>query len=587
MSENKTKTLETSLPILKELLDNFAPYLKQEKILLFIAIVSIIADVCLRIIEPLPLKFVLDYVLQNKSINILYVGEISPITLLTICAVAVFAISAFRALAGYGSAVSLAMVGSRVMTKVRNRLYAHLQALSLDYHTTTRSGDLIIRISSDTSRLQEILITATLPLVVSILTLVGTVGIMFWINARLTAVALISLPFFSLAVNRLSQRIQTSSLQQRKREGLLAATSAESMTSIKLIQALCLENAFFEVFAHENEQSLRKAIETQRLSASLERIVDVIIALALAVVLWYGSWLVLQNALSVGDVIVFLTYLKNTFKPIQNFAKYTGRLAKSAASAQRVLNIFQEIPTIQDLPDAQPAPMFRGDVEFRDVSFTYGEGHCLLRGVNFRVKQGQLVAIVGVSGCGKSTMMNLLLRLYEPTQGQVLIDGHDIRDYTISSVRSQLSVVLQETILFAGTIRDNIAYGMTDVKDEEIIKASCLANAHDFISNLPQGYNTFMGERGATLSGGQRQRIAIARTAMNNTPILILDEPTTGLDSQNEQEVIQSLLNLAKGKTTFLITHDLNLAQKADLIINLEKGKVSQIINNELSDKVR
>lgn len=573
----KLKNLEKSLPIFKELLQYFAPYLKQEKFLLGIAVIAIIGDVGLRILEPLPLKFVLDYVLKEKSITVNFLGEISPLTLLTICAVGVFGITALRALAGYGSTVALATVGSRVMTKIRNRLYAHLQALSLDYHTKTRSGDLIIRISSDTSRLQEILITATLPLIVSILTLIGTIGVMFWINQSLTILALISLPFFALSVNRLSQRIQKSSLQQRKREGLLAATASEAITSIKLIQALSLENAFFKVFADQNKQSLHKAIETQRLSASLERIVDVIIALALAIILWYGSWLVLRDALSVGDIIVFLTYLKNTFKPIQNFAKYTGRLAKSAASGERILNILKETPTIQNLPHAQPAPIFRGDIEFENVSFSYKNGQNLLDNVSFRVKQGQLVAIIGTSGCGKSTSMNLLLRLYEATEGRILIDGHDIRDYTISSLRSQMSVVLQETLLFAGTIRENIAYGMDNVTDEQIIEAACLANAHQFIEKLPQGYYTFMGERGATLSGGQRQRIAIARTAMRHTPILILDEPTTGLDSKNEREVIEALQKLARGKTTFLITHDLNLADQADVIIHLEKGKISKL----------
>lgn len=575
--KTKPKTLEKSLPIFKELLQYFAPYLKQEKLLLGIAVIAIISDVGLRILEPLPLKFVLDYVLQKKSITVNFLGEISPLTLLTICAVGVFGITALRALAGYGSTMALATVGSRVMTKIRNRLYAHLQALSLDYHTQTRSGDLIIRISGDTSRLQEILITATLPLIVSILTLIGTIGVMFWINQSLTILALISLPFFALSVNRLSQRIQNTSVQQRKREGLLAATASEAMTSIKLIQALSLENAFFKVFADQNKQSLRKAIETQRLSASLERIVDVIIALALAIILWYGSWLVLRDALSVGDIIVFLTYLKNTFKPIQNFAKYTGRLAKSAASGERILNILKETPTIQNLPHAQPAPIFRGDIEFENVSFSYKNGQNLLDNVSFRVKQGQLVAIIGTSGCGKSTSMNLLLRLYEATEGRILIDGHDIRDYTISSLRSQMSVVLQETLLFAGTIRENIAYGMDNVTDEQIIEAACLANAHQFIEKLPQGYYTFMGERGATLSGGQRQRIAIARTAMRHTPILILDEPTTGLDSKNEREVIEALQKLARGKTTFLITHDLNLADHADVIIHLEKGKISKL----------
>lgn len=570
----KQRSLNQALPILAEVLRTFSPYLLQQKLLLVLASLAVVADVVLRILEPLPLKFVFDYVLDDNPLPNPVLAQLEPIWLLTLCAGAILVLTALRAFAAYWSTVSLAIVGSRVMTQVRDRLYCHLQQLSLAYHTKARGGDLIVRISSDASRLQEILLTAALPLLVSILTLLGTVGAMFWIDPNLTLLSLVTMPLFTVAANRLSKRIRDSSIKQRKQEGLLAATAAESIGAIKLIQALSLEPAFARMFSRQNRASLSKSVETKRLSASLERTVDGVIALGMAIVLWYGSWLVLRDALTAGDVIVFLTYLRNAFKPVQNFAKYTGRLAKAAASGERILNILQQTPDIQDSPQARIAPAFRGNVSFANVSFAYESGQKLLDRLNLTVKPGQLVAISGVSGSGKSTLMSLLLRLYDPIAGRILIDGEDLRNYTIASLRSQMSVVLQESLLFAATVKENIAYGIDNVSDEDIVAAARLANADSFITTLPQGYDTVLGERGATLSGGQRQRIAIARAAIRRTPILILDEPTTGLDRENEQAVIEALQRLARKRTTFLVTHDLTLANQADVIVYLEKGRI-------------
>ncbi|MDZ8084838.1 MAG: ABC transporter ATP-binding protein [Nostoc sp. DedQUE12b] len=544
--------------------------------LLLISAIALVADVGLRVLEPWPLKFVFDYVLlrSEKLNNIPVIASLEPITLLTFSAVAVLLITSLRALAAYWSTVGLATVGSRVMAKVRNHLYCHLQDLSLAYHTKARSGDLIIRVSSDASRLQEIMITAALPLVVSILTLFGMIGVMFWINPSLTLLSLFTLPLFWLVANRLSQRIKDSSLKQRQQEGAVAATAAESIAAIKLVKALSLQDAFARVFAQQNQRSLKENVKTQRLAAHLERTVDAVIALGTAIVLWYGSWLALRDALTPGDVLVFLTYLKNAFKPVQNFAKYTGRLAKAAASSERILDVLNQQPDVYDLPDAIPAPIFRGAVRFDRVHFGYQSGQVLLQDINLNIQPGQQVAIVGTSGGGKSTLVSLLLRLYDPTAGRVMIDGRDIREYTLASLRPQISVVLQDSLLFAASIRENISYGIAGVSDAEIEDATRLANAHDFIQALPQGYDTLVGERGATLSGGQRQRIAIARAAIRQAPILILDEPTTGLDQGNEKAVIDALQQLSENRTTFLITHDLYLATRADMILYLENGQV-------------
>ena len=556
----------------------FWPCLCPQWPLLLISGIALLADVGLRVLEPWPLKIIFDEVLiparSGDPHGLSGLATLDPVMLLTAAAISVVAMAGLRAITAYWSTVSLAIVGSRVMTQVRNRLYQHLQRLSLRYHSQARSGDLIVRVSSDASRLQEILLTAALPLLVSLLTLAGMVVVMAWIDLKLTLLSLVTFPLFWLVATRLSNRIRRVSLQQRQQEGAVAATAAESLAAIKLVQALSLEKAFAQVFAQQNHQSLEKSVETKRLAVHLERTVDVIIALGTALVLWYGARLVIQDALSPGDVLVFLTYLKNAFKPVQNFAKYTGRLAKAAASGERILNVLEQQPEVCDRPQARPAPIFRGAVQLENLHFGYEPHQAVLQGITLSAQPGQQIAVVGPSGSGKSTLMSLMMRLYDPTAGRVLIDGHDIRDYTLDSLRPQISVVLQDSLLFAATLRENIAYGVAGASDNEIETAARLANAHGFITTLPQGYDTVVGERGATLSGGQRQRIAIARAALRQTPILLLDEPTTGLDNANEQAVAEALRQLCQNRTTFLITHDLHLATPADQILYLEQGQV-------------
>lgn len=572
------RSLQKSLPSLGRFWYHFSPYIRNQSVWLVSCAIALLADVILRLLEPWPLKFVFDHVLIKSSddrlATIPVINTLDSLTLLTLSAIGVVAITGLRSLASYWSTVGLALVSSRVLMEVRDRLYRHLQCLSLSYYAQARSGDLLVRISTDTTKLQEIILTAVLPLVVSILTLFGMVGVMFWLDRDLTLLALITFPFFWLAATHLSDRIQDSSRKQRQREGEVAATLAESIGAIKLVQALSLQDAFAGIFSNQNKKSLKENVKTQKLAANLERTVDVVIAIGTAIVLWHGARLVLRDALTLGDVLVFLTYLKNAFKPVQNFAKYTGRLSKAAASAERVIDILEEQPDVRNSPDAIHAPSFKGAVRFDRVSFAYESGQDLLKEIDLEVKPGQQVALVGPSGSGKSTLLSLILRLYDPIAGRVIVDGRDIREYTIESLRPQISVVLQDSILFAATVWENIAYGVPNATRQDIEKAVRLANAHEFVEALPKGYDTILGERGSTLSGGQRQRLAIARAAIRKTPILILDEPTTGLDKKNEQEVIEALERVAQNRTTFLITHDLNVATRADLILYMEHGQV-------------
>jgi ATP-binding cassette subfamily B protein len=315
-------------------------------------------------------------------------------------------------------------------------------------------------------------------------------------------------------------------------------------------------------------------VRGKRLSASLERSLDVVIAVATALVLWYGTRLVLRQEITAGELLVFLAYLKSAYRPVQDFAKYTGRLAKASAAGERVIDLLERVPDVRDLPGAIRAPVFAGQVQFDQVSFAYERGQRLLEDIQIDLQPGQKVALVGPSGGGKTTLVSLLLRLYDPVQGRVRIDGRDIREFTLESLRSQISVVLQDNVLFAAAVRENIGCSAPGASPAEIEAAARLANAHDFITALPQGYDTILGERGATLSQGQRQRLAIARAALRQAPILILDEPTTGLDKNNEKAVLQALERLDSNRTTFLITHDLAQAVDSDLILYLENGRI-------------
>ncbi|KCZ73406.1 ABC-type multidrug transport system, ATPase and permease component [Candidatus Methanoperedens nitroreducens] len=581
----RPQTLEQSLPGIRRFIVRFWPYIRTQRTLISGSMLALFIEVGLRLLEPWPLKFIFDRVITTAPSGglsgISIIDNMDPMTLLTFSAFAVVTIAGLRAIAAYSNTVGFALIGNRVLTKVRNDLFRHLQFVSLSFHNRSRSGDLIIRVIDDVGILKEVTVTAILPLLANFLILAGMVAVMFWLNWELALLAMMIFPLFWLSTIRISRNIQHVARKQRKREGAMAATAAESFGAIKVVQALSLDANFTQVFSDQSNKDLKVGVKAKRLQASLERTVDILIAFATAMVLWYGATLVLDNIFTPGDLLVFLFYLKSAFRPIRDTAKYTGRLAKATAACERVVDLLEIEPEVRDLPDAVPAPALRGGIRFEGVSFAYEPGQPVLEDISFEVHPGQYIALVGPSGAGKSTLISLILRLYDPMQGRIMIDGRDIRKYTVASLRQQISVVLQDNILFAASIRDNIAYGAPDATPGEIEAAARLANAHEFIGALPQGYDTILGERGVTLSSGQRQRIAIARAAIRKAPILILDEPTSSLDRENQRAVIQALERLAHGSTTFLLTHDMEFASSADLILYLENGRVIECGTHE------
>ncbi|MBI5904810.1 MAG: ABC transporter ATP-binding protein [Deltaproteobacteria bacterium] len=574
------RTLSDMWPSLRRILRRFGPELGKHRLLAGGSLLLLWAEIFLRVLEPWPLKFVFDRVVaaapSKGASRVPFVDAMDSGTLLALSAVAIVLLTGSRALAAYGNTVGFARIGNRVLNDVRGALYRHLQCLSLSYHARARSGDLVVRVIGDIGLLKDVVVTAILPLLANLMILVAMAGVMLWVNWKLAVVALCAYPVFWFLAMRAGREIREVSRKQRRREGTMAATAAQSIGAIKAVQALSLEEVLGEEFRSVNRKSGADDVKAKRLEANLERTTDVLIAVATASVLFYGANLVMRAVLTPGDLLVFLAYLNNAYKPVRSFAKYTARLAKASAAGDRVLDVLEESPEVQDLPGAVPAPPFRGEVRFEGVSFGYEDGRKALDGIDLAVRPGERVALVGPSGAGKSTFASLILRLYDPAEGRVTIDGQDIRRFTLSSVRSQVAVVLEDPMLFAASVRENIAYGAPDASMEEIEAAARLAEAHDFIEALPEGYDTVVGERGVTLSTGQCQRIAVARAAVRKSPILILDEPTRGLDTENGAAVVEALERLSGGRTTVLITHDMEFAARADRVVLLAGGRIAE-----------
>jgi ATP-binding cassette subfamily B protein len=555
----------------------FWPYLRKHRLLIAGSLVALLVETGFQTLGPWPLKFIFDLLFHTKRHRVMslhFLDGLDPSTVLILAAVAMVVINALRGVSDYLRTIGFSLVGNRVLTEVRNDLYRHLQGLSLSFHTKARSGDLTVRVLADVNQIKSAAINGILPLFANVLVLVAMLGVMFWLNWKLALLAVSTLPVLALFSARFGQRAKQAARLQRARDSAVANTAAESLANIKLVQAFSLEGLFTSLFVLQNQKTLKADVEGLRVAAALQRVMRLLIGCSMALVVWYGARLVLTGELTPGEFLVFVTYLKTSFRPVSDFALLGTRLARAAAAGERVLEVLDRTPEVRDRPDAVAAPPFRGALRFGGVSFAYEAGQPVLDKIDFAVESGQHVALVGPSGIGKSTLVSLILRLYDPQEGRVLIDGRDLREFTLATLRPQISVVLQETLLFAASIRENIAYGAPGATPEEVENAARLANAHDFIMALPEGYDTVLGERGVTLSGGQRQRIALARAAIRKAPILILDEPTTGLDAENACAVLESLKRLVVGRTTFFITHDLQVVAGADLILYLDEGRV-------------
>jgi ATP-binding cassette, subfamily B, bacterial len=553
-----------------------------------LALVAVLGETVADILEPWPIKLVVDNVLQSKKLPdgwaafiVSRLGD-DNFAILNFALAAVIAIAVVGAVSAYAEKYLTTSVGQWVAHDLRLLLYQRIQRLSLLEHGASRTGDLISRVTSDIDAIQDFINTALLGIVINVLTLAGMIGVMFYVNWRFTLIGLSVAPVLFVVVYFYTRKIKKASRAVRKKESELMSGVAEVLTSIHVVQAFAREDYEDRRFNSESRQNVQAALQARSVKAKLSPMVDVIVAVGTCLVLGYGAHLVLRGELSTGVLIVFLIYLGKTYKPMRDLSRMTNTVSKAAISFERIQEVLASESRVRDLPSAGHAPPFQGRIEFDRVSFSYGADLPILKEISFRIEPGQVAAIVGPSGTGKTTIASLIPRFFDPQAGGVTIDGMDVRGFTLKSLRDQISFVLQDTLLFRGTIWENIAYGRPDAPPEDTIRAAELANAHDFIVSMPQGYATFVGERGVTLSGGQRRRIAIARAIVRNTPILILDEPTAGLDAASGRTVVEALDRLMKGRTTVIIAHHLDTIRHADVIFVVKDAEIVETGTHEM-----
>jgi ATP-binding cassette subfamily B protein len=547
---------------------------------LLIGGLAVLGETLANVLEPWPLKIVLDNVLKSRPIH----GWLNPLilatfgddklTLLKFAAFATLAIAVLGAACSYIEKYFTTSVGQWVMHDLRRTLYSHIQRLSLAYHDQKQTGDLISRVTSDIDAIQSFIASGLLGGVINTLTLLGMIGVMFYIDWRFTLIALSVAPVLFAVVFTYTRRIKKASREVRKKEGEILSVIQEVFSSIRVVKAFAREDFEQRRLEEESLEGVEVALHARSLKARLTPLVEIIVAVGTSMVLWYGSKMALSGALSAGSLIVFIMYLGKMYKPMQELSKMTDAYAKASVGYERIREVLDTEREVRDLPGARPATNLKGAIEFEDVSFSYDPERPILSDVSLKIEPGQVAALVGPTGAGKTTIISLIPRFYDPTSGRVKIDGVDVRRYRQKSLRQQISFVLQDTLLFHGPIWNNIAYGKPEASRAEILRAAELANAHEFIAKMPDGYNTMVGERGVTLSGGQRQRIAIARAIIRNTPILILDEPSSGLDAASEKLVFEALDRLMEGKTSIVIAHRLATIRRADVIFVVQDGAI-------------
>lgn len=549
---------------------------------LLVAFFAVVFESLTDVLEPWPIKVVLDYVIGSKQLPgwLVSLTTIAPghdkQAILNFAAVAVITIALIGAVSRYTEDYLTTKVGQWVMHDLRYDLYHHIQRLSLIDYDKQKTGDLISRITSDVDAIQDFVSSALLGIVVDIITLVGMLVIMFSLSWQFTLIALAIAPLLFLEVFSLTLRSKRATRAVRKKQGEIISVAQESLSSMRVVKAFGREDYEEDRLERETLESIGMALAARKIKARLSPIVDVIVAIGTCIVLWYGARLVLTGDLTPGALVIFVLYLGKMYKPMRDLSKMTDVVSKAMVGAERVNEIVNIESHVRDLPRAKHISRLEGDIVFEHVSFYYDESRPVLRDVSLNIKSGQFVALVGPTGGGKSTVVGLIARFYDPSSGAVKIDGVDIRTFKIKSLRQQISFVLQETILFNAPVWQNVAYGKPGASQEEIVRAAKDANAHDFIMRMPQGYQTMVGERGVSLSGGQRQRLAIARAIIRDTPILILDEPSTGLDAEAEELVFDALSRLMKGKTSVVVAHRLSTIRDADNIYVLEDGAIAE-----------
>jgi subfamily B ATP-binding cassette protein MsbA len=550
---------------------------------LVLILAAMLVETAASLATPWPLKIIIDNVVGHHKMspwlaNLLgtWMDGRHQIHIAGLAALAYVVIALLGALATYIDNYYTESVGQYVAHDLRLRTFHHLQRLSMGYYNTHQTGPLLSTITTDIQTIQGFASSSTLDIFIDLLTIVCMLGLMFWLNWDFTLIALGVTPFLLLFVSRFKKAVKKATHRVRKEQSEIVAVVQQALESMQAIKAFGRQDLEQEELREVSSATVDAALKARSIKALLSPAVTITVAICTAIVLWRGAYLILADVMTVGALTVYLAYLSKFFKPVKDLATTTNAIAQAAVGVERIQAILQTDTIIPDKGTATEAPPLRGEIVFEHVAFAYDVQNPVLSDVCFTIKPGQLVGIVGPTGSGKSTVVSLIPRFYDPTKGTVRIDGYDVRDFKLKSLREQIGYVLQDTALFHGTIAENIAFGKPGASREEIIRAAELANAHEFISRMAQSYDTMVGERGATLSGGQRQRIGIARVMIRNNPILLLDEPTAALDTESEKLVIEALERLMKGRTVITIAHRLTTIRDADQIIVISGGVVAE-----------
>ena len=540
-------------------------YIKPYTRRLALAVVCIIMAAGANLYLPWIIKDMIDDVLMSKDM-----------VMLNLIAVGILVVMFTRGVFYYGQSYLVSYVGQRVIIDVRSVLFRKFQRMPLSYYDKQQTGTVMSYITNDVAVMQSAIVDNLIELVTESSILIGSLAMMVYLDWKLSLLTLMTIPLVGFAMKIFGRKLKSSSTVIQERVAEITSLLQESISAIRVVKSFVRESYEIKRFEEQNWRNFQAAMKNVKLSSLLTPTVEFLAAIAVTFIVWFGGYEVVNEVITAGELVAFLTYAVNLANPVKRLSKVYAAIQKAMAAADRVFAVMDLDEKITDVPGAQPLPPIKGKVEFKDVTFSYKDGQPALEHISLKAEPGQMIALVGPSGSGKSTIANLIPRFYDVDSGVITIDDHDIRQVTADSLREQIGLVPQETMLFSTTVMENIRYGRLEATDEEVIKAAKAANAEEFIKELPEGYDTKLGERGLNLSGGQRQRLAIARAILKNPRVLILDEATSALDTESEKIVQDALDNLMVGRTSFVIAHRLSTIFNADQIFVVENGHLRE-----------
>ena len=540
-------------------------YIKPYKKRLAAAVVCIIMAAGANLYLPWIIKDMIDDVLMSKDM-----------LMLNLIAAGILVVMFTRGVFYYGQSYLVSYVGQRVIIDVRSVLFRMFQKMPLSYYDRQQTGTVMSYITNDVSAMQSAIVDNLIELVTESSILIGSLAMMIYLDWKLSLLTLMTIPLVGFAMKIFGRKLKRSSTVIQERAAEITSLLQESISAIRVVKSFVRETYEIKRFEEQNWKNFQAAMKNVKLTSLLTPTVEFLAAIAVTFIVWFGGYEVVNEVITAGELVAFLTYAVNLANPVKRLSRVYAAIQKAMAAADRVFEVMDLDEKITDVPGAKPLPPIKGEVEFKDITFSYKEGQPALQHISLKAEPGQMIALVGPSGSGKSTIANLIPRFYDVDSGTISIDGHDIRQVTADSLREQIGLVPQETMLFSTTVMENIRYGRLDATDEEVVEAARAANAEEFIKDLPEGYDTKLGERGLNLSGGQRQRLAIARAILKNPRVLILDEATSALDTESEKIVQDALDKLMVGRTSFVIAHRLSTIFNADQIFVVENGHLRE-----------